>query len=173
MSELKKFISSSFNLITVFSSVGLSLFFWIFQPLNTIPAYLFIITLCLCFFLLWLFLMSILNNKKENSYDIKVIQSIGTYCLCTPNKILTHDSIVSFYYLDKGFEHLIAYGIVINIQGNDMVQIEPTLIPNIIIKSNSVSITNFIIENRKSIIIKPIVTKPIIKYLGGIYEKNI
>lgn len=168
MSELKKFISSSFSLITVFSSVALSLFFWIFQPFNNIPMYWFIISLFLCFFLLWLFLINLLNNRKEETYYSEVIQTIGSICLCTPNKLLRTDSIVSFYYLDNGFEHLIAYGFVGNIQENHLVQIEPNLIENSIIKD--CSITEFINNYRKSIIIKPVVSKKIIQHLGGIYE---
>ena len=168
MGELKKFISSSFNLITVFSSIALSLFFWIFQPFNTVPAYLFIISLFLCFFLLWLFLISLLNKKKEEAYYSEVIQIIGNICLCTSNKILKTDSIVSLYYSDNGFEHLIAYGFVVNIQENGLVQIEPNLFENSIVKD--CSITEFINSYRKSIIIKPVVSKKIIQHLGGIYE---
>ncbi|MEG1256859.1 hypothetical protein [Clostridium sp.] len=166
MSEIKNFINSPYNFITVFLSLLFSVPLWIFQPDSKIPTYMFIISLSISFLLLWLLLINKFNNK-EIAGDIRIIKTINNLCLCAPNKLLTQDSIVSFYYLNDGFEHLISYGIILNVQTNDLVQIEPKYLPNPTFKLNSDSLIDFIATNRKSIIIKPIITKQIIKNLSS------
>lgn len=83
-------------------------------------------------------------------------------CLCSPNKLLTHESVVSIYFLDNDYEHLIAYGIVNNIQGDGRIQIEPHELPDTVISEQPIAIIDFIKLNRDKIVIKPVITRKII-----------
>ncbi len=172
MSEIKDFFKSILNLITIIISVLLSLSLWLIQPQGQVSNVLFIITTILAAIFLWLFLMMLFKYldlkqtssiQQDNSY-IKIIKFSKDICLCNENKLLSHGSIVSFYYDEEGIETLIAYGIVINIQSTGLTQIQPFSINNPITSPTS-SIIEFISNNQTKIIVKPVITQTTIQYL--------
>ncbi|GAB6170053.1 hypothetical protein JCM1393_25130 [Clostridium carnis] len=129
-----------------------------------IHTWIFVITLYFCFFFLWLLAITILNSK-EKSYNINLstIKFTNNIFLCEPNKAIAHDSIISIYLKEDGFEHLIGYGIVINIQNDGYIQIEPHMLSESILNSENEFITSLKAIN--NIVIKPTVTKKIINEL--------
>lgn len=129
-----------------------------------VHTWIFVITLFLCFFLLWLLAIVILNSNEElHSINLFPIKFTNNIFLCEPNKSIAHESIVSIYLKEDGFEHLIGYGIVINIQNDGFIQIDPHILPESIFKNENEFITS--LKNINNIVIKPTVTKKIINSL--------
>lgn len=163
MKEIKSFFESTVNLITMGISLIPSFLLWVFPPNVNVPSWIFIAITILCFILIWLLtLVLITKSKTKSQEDIIILSCNQSICLCSPNKLLTHESIVSIYFLDSGYENLIAYGIVNNIQGDGRVQIEPHKLPDTVISEQTTSIIDFLKVNRDKVVIKPVITRKII-----------
>lgn len=61
----------------------------------------------------------VLFGKKSSTKD----QKTQVLCLLEPSELFSYDAVVSFYYIDEGFEQLIGIGTVINIQEDGKIQV--------------------------------------------------
>ncbi|MCB2356919.1 hypothetical protein [Clostridium estertheticum] len=164
MIQFRAFFKSSVNFVTVFIALIFSTVLWLFQPTGNIPTWIFMITLFSCFALLWLFIIAIivLHDRIPNYNLTSIIRCTEKGCLCSKNSYLSHESIISFYLLEDGYENLIGYGIISNIQSDGYIQIDPYALPNTVLSEDEGSFIEVLNKNRKKIIIKSIVTKKII-----------
>lgn len=163
MNEIKSYLKSSCNFISVVIPLILSIVLWLFQPNNTIPIWLFIISLFLTFIFLWLFIIALFALKEKKSIsNFSILSCTNEICLCEQNSVLAHDSIVSFYLIENGFENLIGYAIVINIQENGYIQLEPHALPNTVISNIDDNFYDILNNHRKNIVIKTTINKKII-----------
>jgi len=127
------------------------------------------------------FLITLLDSvyqalKKDRDILPRVIlgrkySSDNLLCLLEPSRLFSHDAIVSFYYIEGGFEQLIGIGTVINIQENGNIQV-------ILDNYNQVheDVVNKLAQN-DSIILSKIIIKPTVpkSYIGllakGTYDE--
>lgn len=168
MKQLKDFFDSSFNFVTVVIPLIFSVLLWIAQPNGNIHTWIFIITLFICLLLLWLLIIAILAlQNRTPKYNFSIRSLTNNVCLCSANPFLSHDSIVSFYLIqENGFENLIGYGIISNIQTNGFIQIDPHSLPNTVVSDSEDPFIKILTKYRKDIIIKSIVTKKIIENMN-------
>lgn len=87
--------------------------------------------------------------------------------LCESNHLVTYDSIVSIYLKENGFENLVGYGIILNIQDDGLIQIEPHILPDTVISHISSEFVEILLEKKHTILIKPTVTQKIINALNS------
>ena len=166
MNEIKSYLKSSCNFISVVLPLVASVILWIFQPNKLIPLWLFILSLFLTFVFLWLFIIALLTLKSQKPiYNFSILSCTKELCLCEPNSVLSHDSIVSLYLIENGFENLIGYAIVINVQENGYIQLEAHSLPNTVISDTDDNFYNILNNHRKNIIIKTTINKKIIDSL--------
>jgi len=124
---------------------------FIFQPGNSVPYIIFVITFLLAFLFAWLSLKLHLDSKNNSCKNyIELINCINNRCLCKPNPFLSHHSVVSFYNVIDGFEELITFGYVETITNKGLIQI--VLFPN---DKNKEEYFSYISNHRSSIVIKP------------------
>ena len=155
--QLKDYIKSKQNFISVAVTLIASVGFWIFQPTDPVPASFFVIAVICAFLFLWLFLISHLSkseaiNENDDSLLITIIEVCDNVYVCYPNKLLSQDVFVSFYLQTNKFEKLVGYGIVTNVQTNGIIQI------TIKETCNGYSSSTLQSQDFSKIIIKPTVT---------------
>lgn len=163
LNEIKSYLKSSCNFISVVIPLVLSVILWLFQPNKSIPIWLFILSLFSTFIFLWLFIIALLTLKSEKTVsNFSILSCTNEICLCEPNSVLSHDSIVSFYLIENGFENLIGYAIVTNVQENGYIQLEAHALPNTVISNTDDNFYDILNNHRKNIIIKTTINKKII-----------
>ncbi|MFR4583344.1 hypothetical protein [Clostridium cadaveris] len=166
--EIKNFLKSSVNFISFIIALIPSIMLWIFKPESSVDAWIFVITLYFCFILLWLLIIVMLNLKPvSNSYTLSLITIASNMLLCESNHLVTYDSIVSIYLKENGFENLVGYGIILNIQDDGLIQIEPHILPDTVISHISSEFVEILLEKKHTILIKPTVTQKIINALNS------
>lgn len=121
---MKNFIKSKECFISFAVALIPSILLWIFKPGDKVSYFVFSISLLINLILLWLFLM-VLFSGEDNSYisTVEIIELRDNIFVCRPNKLLTQDAFVSFYFKISEFEKLVGYGYVSNIQTNGLIQI--------------------------------------------------
>jgi hypothetical protein len=104
---------------------------WLFSPNINIPLGVALPVLILC-------IMAILTFANAANESFKMSERIlpkivyGTtfqekvLCLLEPSEFFSHDTLVSFYYIENSFEKLIGIGTVINIQEDGKIQVSMT-----------------------------------------------
>lgn len=167
MKEFKSFIQSTTNVYTILLSVTLSLLFWIFEPSQKVPLWLFVIVAFLAFFSLWGFINSIFALKQQSGSATFTSISLCTdeICLCNPIPTLSHGSFVTIYLYRNKCEHQIGYGEVINIQDNGLISIEIHKLPISIVSNQPLPFHQILSDNKRDVRIKPTVSRKIIEHI--------
>lgn len=99
----------------------------------------------------------VLFGKKSSTKN----QKPQVLCLLEPSEIFSYDAVVSFYYIDEGFEQLIGIGTVTNIQENGKIQVVMTYSNDVYEETiNELADNNARVLNK--IIVKPNVPKSVL-----------
>lgn len=163
---MKQFFQSRANFLSFIIALVPCILFYVFQPFKTVHYVFFAISVLLCFIALWIATMKWLDckqlehelSKSKFPYSFKIIAFTQGICLCTSTYPVSYNSIVSFYLKRDGFEHLIGYGIVRNIQEDQKIQLAPHPLKNPAIDTTAQSFPEFLSNNRSNIIVKPTIT---------------
>lgn len=148
---MKKFFKDTGNFLSFAIALIPSILLYIFQPTNSVPYSVFIITVLLLMLSLWLCVKLFLESKEVLHLAIELFRCDDGKCLCKPNPYLTYHSVVSFYKNNNGFEKLLCYGFVETITERGMVQI-------VIENDESERFFSYIAKHQNDIIIKPTIT---------------
>jgi hypothetical protein len=117
------------------------------------------------------FLFVSLGDTIENYSSLpklahtKKIKEEYLILLCKPTVMIGHESLVTIYYLENGYEEHIATGFVLNIQENKFIQIK------VLYEQCNKEIFKKLLTNaeeeRTKVLIKPTISK---SFIGGINE---
>ena len=126
LDKVKKF----FGIPAVILSLILGFLFWYFKPEMTV-SFGVILPIFLLLIILIIPLVDLLINlyfQNKNKRLPRVLTSAkypsgDTVLLLSDSSLFTINSIVSIYYKEDDFEHLIGFGTVINVQENGKIQV--------------------------------------------------
>lgn len=151
---MKKYFKDWSNFISFALALIPAILLYIFQPSDSVPYIVFVITFLLAFMFAWLaFKLYWDLRDKSNSSPIELIGCKNNRILCKPNPFLIHHSIVSLYIEINGFEELLTHGYVESITNKGLIQI--MLFSQ---NKNWKKHFTYIQDHQNSIIIKPTVT---------------
>lgn len=148
---LKKFFKDTSNFLSFCLALIPAILLFIFQPTQTVPYSIFAITVLLLILAIWLVVKLYLDSKDVSHPAIELFKCSNGKCLCKPNPYLSHNSAVSFYKNDNGFENLLCYGYVETITEKGMVQI-------VIFDDENSQKFSYISLHPNDIIIKPVIS---------------
>lgn len=107
------------------------------------------------------YLPKVILGKKPS----KKMKESKVLCLLEPSELFSHDTVVSFYYIEEGFEELIGIGKVLNVQNDGKILVTMlNMIGDNIKTINRIKQSNS--EALKKIKIKPAIPW---RYLGDVY----
>lgn len=165
--NLKNFFKDKYNFISFAVALVPSMLLWIFQPSDTVPYWLFSISLLLCMCFLWLALMAIFHYLDEKGHGgLSIICCEDNIILCRENTDISVNIIVTIYELRNNYERVLGYGYIQNIQQNGIIQIA---ILDSSVFDTPEELINHISANTGNIIIKTVATTNTISSLvhGG------
>lgn len=165
---MKQFFQSKANFLSFLIALIPAILFYIFDAGQPVSYGLFAIIVLICIALIWFSAMTFLDcldyryQLQEHhpviSFKILGVSRNHSICLCESNYSLSQDAIVSFYLRQRDFEHLIGYGIVINVQEDKKIQIAPYKLPDSVCPATDDTFLEYLAENQNNIVIKPTIT---------------
>lgn len=177
---MKEFFQSRSNFLSFAVALIPCWLLYIFEPGVPVKYIYFAFAVIISLFLLWLFVMYFLDCKslryelahKVVPYTFKILSHGKDICLCESNYQLPQDSIISFYLQRDGFEYLIGYGIVLNVQMDGKIQISPYPLDNAAERIEKSGFPKYLSDNRNNVIIKPVITIKSLENVLNIIERN-
>lgn len=114
-----------------FIALAVAVLVWLFPPNINIPLGLALPVLILCIIIILTFANAADESFKMSERILPKItygttQQAKVLCLLEPSELFSHDTLVSFYYVENSFEQLIGIGTVINIQEDGKIQVSMT-----------------------------------------------
>lgn len=142
-----------------FLALLISIFFWLYSPDKNISLRFAVPIFILLIVVIFTFASAAYESFKISRHNIPKIvlgKKIGSnlLCLLEPSELFSHDTLVSFFYIEESFEELIALGKVINIQEDGKIQVTV----NLILRAHEDTITK--LEQNDANVIKRIKVKP-------------
>ncbi|VVB86129.1 Uncharacterised protein [uncultured archaeon] len=112
-------------------ALAVSVLVWLFSPNINISLGLVLPVLILCIITILIFAYAAYESFKLSERILpKIIYGTTlqakVLCLLEPSELFSHDTLVSFYYVENSFEKLIGIGTVINIQEDGKIQVSMT-----------------------------------------------
>ena len=107
--------------------------YWNSSPAATIPLAVALPVFVICISLIVLFAhaaYSTFQNAKGGLPKVLMGRSPGrlknakALCILESSELFSHNSVVSFYFVDGGYERFLGVGYVVNIQDNGYIQVE-------------------------------------------------
>lgn len=149
-----KYFTDWSNFISFALALIPAILLFVFQPADSVPYIVFIVTLFFTFLLAWLS-FKLFYDLRNASYQkpIELISCVNNRCICKPSHLVSHHSMVSFFKEIDGFEELIAYGYVETITNKGLIQVN-LLMP----EHTKNDVYAYITEHKNIIIIKPTIS---------------
>lgn len=148
---MKKYLRDTSNFISFAVALIPSILLYIFQPTNSVPYSIFVITVLLLMLTIWLSAKLYLDLRNSEYPTIEIFKCASGKCLCKPSPYLSHNSLVSFFKTDNDFEEFFCHGYVEVVTQKGMIQI-------IVLDEEGHNYYDYISKHQSNIIIKPTIS---------------
>lgn len=163
---MKKYFRDTSNFLSFALALIPAFLLYVFQPLRDVPYIVFIAVLFLALLFAWLAIkmrLDLRNIKPKSS--LSLISCMHGRCLCWPNGLIVHDSIVSFYQKHDDLERPIGYGYVETINEKGIAQI----VPQASSQDASKALYEQIASNASVVVVRPTITRDTLASLKSLF----
>lgn len=122
---MKDFLKDSGNLISFSLALIPSILLYVFQPTDSVPYAIFVISVMLSVLFLWIAIKCRLDLKVANANpQFKVRTVCDSIIICEPKGILMPNSLLTIYWRENELEKFMTYGYVQTINDHGFAQVE-------------------------------------------------
>lgn len=163
---MKNFFRNTSNFLSFALALIPAFLLYVFQPFRDVPYIVFIAVLFLAWLFAWLAVKMYLDLRSiEPKSSLSLISCTRGRCLCRPNGLIVHNSIVSFYQKYGDLEQPIGYGYVETINEKGIAQIVPQASSH----DASEALYEQIANNESVIVVRPTITRETLVSLKNLF----
>lgn len=169
MKKFRNFFNTNFgiqSLIANIIGIILGISFWVLDANITIPIWVFLSITSILIFIIWILLLKLLSPQQNiHPMNLEIvrfhIRSNRIICILRPCEYIAYGTYVTFFHKLDGLESYLATGLVVNIQGDNFIQVELLDITSLTSYTEDIKTNN--ISFIQNLFVKPIVTNNFIE----------